>query len=102
MCGRTAGPALGYYSSSIRGYVEGAYLARTPVLTVSLDGQQIARRRVESSGNFELSIGLPTAVASGNHNVEVLSSSWYVPANFNRGTDNRPLSWRVKSIQLVP
>jgi hypothetical protein len=86
----------------IAGHFQRAYLSRPPTLTVFVDGRRIAEQLIERKSDFEITLALPIPLAPGPHEVVVQSSAWYVPHNFTRSGDYRPLAWRVNELNLLP
>lgn len=84
----------------IQGEVHLRYLKKPFVLTVRVNGQEIARQQLEKSGEFRLELPLPQPLPAGACSVEVLASSWFVPHRYARNRDFRPLAWKLADIGL--
>lgn len=86
---------------TIEGIAELLYLDKPLVLSIIMNDQMIKELKIEASGNFRLTISLPSSLSSGIQIVEIKSNAWFIPDNFNHGGDYRPLAWRFLNVSLI-
>lgn len=94
---------LGVHASVliIRGSVDLTYLTETLVMTISLDGKEMARETLTRSGSFALRVDVEHALEPGLHSVEVSCSTWFVPFHVSRSPDYRPLVWQAEPENVI-
>ena len=82
----------------VEGRSELKYLSDPLVLSVRVDGEPAGE--VLASGDFVWDIPLRAPLSAGPHQVEIVSSTWYVPHRFTRNGDFRPLAWRMADVSI--
>lgn len=70
-------------------------------LSVTIDEKPVNRARVEKSGDFSLTFPLPDDLVAGEHHLSVVADNWFVVDRFLANKDHRPLSWRLRRLELV-
>jgi glycosyltransferase involved in cell wall biosynthesis len=79
----------------VSGIADLTYLASTLSLTLFVDGGSAGTRDILVDGPFVLVFDLEQPLACGSHRLELHASDYFVPHQFTRGRDFRPLSWRA-------
>jgi glycosyltransferase involved in cell wall biosynthesis len=82
----------------VSGSADLTYLSGPLSLTLSVDGRAAGTRDIVADGPFVLVFDLEQPLPRGDHHLEVRASDYFVPHQFTRGRDFRPLSWRVAPI----
>ena len=86
----------------VEGQVEPRFLGRPLTLEFLLDGEPVGQQRLESPGQWPFELALPRPVSPGLHTVEVRADAHFVPDRLLKNGDQRPLSWRLLSLELAP
>jgi hypothetical protein len=80
----------------LKGMVDLSLVQGSQTLVVKSGAAEARTVMVERSGPFNLD--LPAIAAEG---IEIIASDFYVPHNFRRNNDHRPLSWRFDGIEAL-
>ena len=82
----------------VSGSADLTYLAGGLSLTLCIDGLKAGSRDISIGGPFVLVFDLEQALPRGDHRLELQASDYFVPHQFTRDRDFRPLSWRAASM----
>lgn len=84
------------------GHVELRFLGGPLTLALFLDGRAVGENRLARPGPWSLELPLPEGLPPGLHTVEVRADAHFVPDRLLHNGDQRPLSWRLVSLELAP
>ncbi len=84
----------------IKGFADTTYLDIPLVLSISINDSPIAEREISQKGDFELLLDWKTEVEQPI-TITVKANTYFIPHQFSRNGDYRPLSWKVLAVDLV-
>jgi glycosyltransferase involved in cell wall biosynthesis len=90
----------GKKKARLKGFVDPTYLEKPLTLTISINDAIVAKHEATQKGNFELELNLQPESES-TYKIKVEANAYFVPHQFTKGGDYRPLSWKVLNIELI-
>lgn len=83
----------------LRGTAVLKQMSKPLILTVRIDGVEICQQHIDNSGEFEVKLALKNNDTSNSCTIEVEANTWFVPHDFSKNGDYRPLSWHLIGIE---
>ena len=84
----------------IKGFADPTFLDLPLILSISINDSPVAKREINKKGEFELLFDLEANVKTPI-TILVEANIYFIPHQFSRNGDYRPLSWKVLAVNCI-